>query len=743
MVGGVVGFASERPENSIGQVNMNDTIDVHTEAVTVRSQNFAVSEALGVDQILAQVRLIQNVMSKVMVENEHYGRIPGCGEKKTLLQPGAQKLTMTFRLAPEYQIQESNLERGHKEYRVICTLKSIQSGSFVGQGVGCCSTLESKYRWRSANRRCPKCGKETIIKGKAEYGGGWLCFGKKGGCGFKWPDGAVEIESQSEAKVENDNPADHFNCVTPDTRVLTHDLQWVPAGEIESGDMLIGIEENASDPFGRHMAIGEATVHGRKIDQLYEVAFEDGRIVRCNGEHRWLVKKVGLKGSEWVSTEDIHKEIAERQGRPRHWSVMSLCQPWQEDASKEAGYVAGLLDADGSLGTTQIVVMFAQQENIVLSRIETFFRERGFATGKDVVKGDAALEKCFSKKHVFQLRIRGGLAEQIRALGSIRPPRLLERWLTLIDISKRRLEARYCPTAAPVRIASVTDIGEGEIVLLGTSCLTYFAEGFACHNTVLKMAKKRAFVDATITATAASDIFTQDIADDETDVQEDHPDTPKQTGTAKRDGAATTTPSALPEPTEAQRWKWVSLLKPLGQYALDYCYERGWLQPPSENDPGELIEALPLTCVPKTKRNADAILAEIQRRMDGDVGPSEDASGKLLASKTQGIDVSRHPSGDQKSLESNRGEELGHPDASLESEPEIVGTLEQVSEKSGTSKKGKWTLYGVRVGQDFWANTFDRTTGELAKKLKGEMVRVSYREGERGNELLALEKLKD
>jgi hypothetical protein len=32
-----------------------------------------------------------------------------------------------------------------------------------------------------------------------------------------------------------------------------------------------------------------------------------------------------------------------------------------------------------------------------------------------------------------------------------------------------------------------------------------------CYNTVLKMAKKRAYVDAMLTATAASDIFTQDI----------------------------------------------------------------------------------------------------------------------------------------------------------------------------------------------------------------------------------------
>jgi len=35
---------------------------------------------------------------------------------------------------------------------------------------------------------CPECGKQTVIKGKAEYGGGWLCWKKKGGCGAKFDE---------------------------------------------------------------------------------------------------------------------------------------------------------------------------------------------------------------------------------------------------------------------------------------------------------------------------------------------------------------------------------------------------------------------------------------------------------------------------------------------------------------------------------------------------------------------------
>ena len=49
--------------------------------------------------------------------------------------------------------------------------------------------------------------------------------------------------------------------------------------------------------------------------------------------------------------------------------------------------------------------------------------------------------------------------------------------------------------------------------MLGSSCHTYIAEGLVAHNTCEKMAKKRAHVDAILTATAASDIFTQDVED--------------------------------------------------------------------------------------------------------------------------------------------------------------------------------------------------------------------------------------
>ena len=169
----------------------------------------------GAQDIVATIRRIDEVMKAVMRKDEHYGVIPGTQGKPTLLKSGAEKLCETFRLAPlcpkEDQAVES-LGGDHRNYQLTVTLKHIVTGQVWSQGVGSCSTKESKYRWRRAGRTCPKCNvKDSIIKGKEEYGGGWLCWTKKGGCGAKWADGTAEIESQKEEKIENTDPADVWN----------------------------------------------------------------------------------------------------------------------------------------------------------------------------------------------------------------------------------------------------------------------------------------------------------------------------------------------------------------------------------------------------------------------------------------------------------------------------------------------------------------------------------------------------
>ena len=168
--------------------------------------------ALTVHDVKAQVNLIQHVMREVMKENEHYGVIPGTGTKPTLLKAGAEKLCLTFRLAPSYEITELR-DGNHLTVMSKCTLTHIPTGKVFGSGMGSCSTKESKYAYRNANRKCPNCGAEAIIKGKEEYGGGWLCFKKKGGCGATFLEKDTLITGQVVGRVVNEDVADQYNTV--------------------------------------------------------------------------------------------------------------------------------------------------------------------------------------------------------------------------------------------------------------------------------------------------------------------------------------------------------------------------------------------------------------------------------------------------------------------------------------------------------------------------------------------------
>lgn len=187
----------------------------------------AVRHELEVDDLVAQVEKIQQVMQRVMVESNpekgidgHYGKIPGTN-KPTLLKAGAEKLCMVFRLRPEFE-SVREWDGPHLSVFSRCTLIHIPTGQSFGTGEGMCSTKEKKYRERKAERVCPNCGVAAIIKSKAEWGGGWNCWAKKGGCNTKFKPGDPAIESQDNGTVENPDLADLYNTVVKMANKRSH-----------------------------------------------------------------------------------------------------------------------------------------------------------------------------------------------------------------------------------------------------------------------------------------------------------------------------------------------------------------------------------------------------------------------------------------------------------------------------------------------------------------------------------------
>lgn len=66
---------------------------------------------------------------------------------------------------------------------------------------------------------CPECGKVgAIIKGKEEYGGGFLCFKKKGGCGFKFKEFPLDKAKETPEEFDQrtiDQRDTTVDCLAP------------------------------------------------------------------------------------------------------------------------------------------------------------------------------------------------------------------------------------------------------------------------------------------------------------------------------------------------------------------------------------------------------------------------------------------------------------------------------------------------------------------------------------------------
>lgn len=117
--------------------------------ITTQPRNEIVIDSMRPEQITRQMQLLKQVMADNMEEGVHYGLIPGCGPKPALLKAGAETLRLLFFLAPTFDWRENDLGHGHKEWEFSCILTQIHTQQVWGAGVGSCSTMESKYRYRT------------------------------------------------------------------------------------------------------------------------------------------------------------------------------------------------------------------------------------------------------------------------------------------------------------------------------------------------------------------------------------------------------------------------------------------------------------------------------------------------------------------------------------------------------------------------------------------------------------------
>ncbi len=224
-----------------------------------------IQQPMTIDELEAQVRLVQGAMRRLMKEGFHFGVIPGCGKKPSLLKPGAELLSALFRLGVEYTVEEKDLPGGHKEYRITSTLYQLPNKIFIGQGVGSCSTMESKYqfRWENTGEKLPKeywedhdnqaIGGDQFAPRKTSKG--WKIFKKK----------------------EHDNPADYYNTALKIGKKRAHVDAILTA--TAASDIFTQDEEPVTEPEKKPLETTPEQMTIQQRRKLYGMIKDEGYVV--------------------------------------------------------------------------------------------------------------------------------------------------------------------------------------------------------------------------------------------------------------------------------------------------------------------------------------------------------------------------------------------------------------------------------------------------------------------------------
>ena len=116
--------------------------------MAVITQELARQDVGGVDVVNSQMSKLKGLVRSSLKAGLDYGVIPGTGKKPTLLQPGAEKIALMLGITLRHDVTTSQLPGDHREVTVVSHAILRRTGEEVGDGIGLCSTMETKYRYR-------------------------------------------------------------------------------------------------------------------------------------------------------------------------------------------------------------------------------------------------------------------------------------------------------------------------------------------------------------------------------------------------------------------------------------------------------------------------------------------------------------------------------------------------------------------------------------------------------------------
>ncbi len=284
------------------------------------------------------------------------------------------------------------------------------------------------------------------------------------------------LTQSNESKILNllDGAEDAANviflatCFEPGARFLTADLRWVPCGDLVEGDEIWAFDAERPAGRGARRRYRRATVTESRLalKECVEVTMSTGEVMTCTTDHPWLAyREFRPKGEtrlQWVHAEDL------KPGNRLHRPFM----PWETDSTWEGGWLAGMLDGEGSVARGGDGHA-ARASNVSVSQNEGPTADRMVAAL--LARTDVGVYfQARGPKKLVTATTHGGNAGAAALIGSVRAERLISQF----DLSGGMMKNRF-----PATVVSVRPVGMREVQSIQTSTGTYIAEGFSCHNT--------------------------------------------------------------------------------------------------------------------------------------------------------------------------------------------------------------------------------------------------------------------
>jgi lysozyme family protein len=257
-------------------------------------------------------------------------------------------------------------------------------------------------------------------------------------------------------------------CLEPSSRVLTASLDWVPISEVSVGDKLLAFDELPE----RH---GKLNLRRFKESDVLEIGrvrlmasqiITENRVIIASDDHQWLRRWGTHKRFDWCKTSDLLVPKGK-------WTngvevrIGTVFDPWAQEKSYEAGYLAGVLDGEGNLNSHSIG--FSQKDNCCKAEAIRCAEHLGLEFKQDSNRRDVGYYRLVNNNHdPFQYA---------SVLGRLGAKRLKSKLANkIIGRSIASINARHD------LVKEVIPIGATDLIGISTSTKTLIVEGLMSHN---------------------------------------------------------------------------------------------------------------------------------------------------------------------------------------------------------------------------------------------------------------------